>query len=61
MIEERTRRIRLNGIGSFGRLWWVGLEGREELTSLAHASMTVDHISLMRSNRGKHGMIYTEL
>jgi len=25
------------------------------------ASMTVDHISLMRSDRGKYGMIYTEL
>ena len=25
------------------------------------AIMTVDHISLMRSDRGKHGMIYTEL
>ena len=24
-------------------------------------SMRVDHISLMRSDRGKHGMIYTEL
>ena len=24
-------------------------------------SMTVDHISLMRSDRGKHGMIYTEV
>ena len=24
-------------------------------------SMTVDHISLMRSDRGKYGMIYTEL
>lgn len=25
------------------------------------ASMTVDHISLMRSDRGKYGMVYTEL
>lgn len=25
------------------------------------ASMTVSRISLMRSDRGKHGMIYTEL
>ncbi len=25
------------------------------------ASMTVDHISLMRSDRGKNGMIYTEV
>lgn len=33
----------------------------EELASHFGASMTVDHISLMRSDRGKHGMIYTEL
>ena len=32
-----------------------------ELDSCFDASMTVDHISLMRSDRGKHGMIYTEL
>ncbi|MBR6444724.1 MAG: RNA 2',3'-cyclic phosphodiesterase, partial [Firmicutes bacterium] len=25
------------------------------------AEMTVDHISLMRSDRGKTGMVYTEL
>ena len=99
-------RIRLDGLGSFGRLWWAGLEGSgeletlckkirralsnagipydhkkfsphitlirkpvsqtggipaEALESLRHAGMTVDHISLMRSDRGKHGMIYTEL
>lgn len=29
--------------------------------SIEKASMTVSHISLMRSDRGKHGMIYTEL
>ena len=33
----------------------------EVLANLPHASMLVDHISLMRSERGKHGMIYTEL
>jgi 2'-5' RNA ligase len=33
----------------------------EEMASLFGASMTVDHISLMRSDRGRHGMIYTEL
>ncbi|MBQ6389328.1 MAG: RNA 2',3'-cyclic phosphodiesterase [Mogibacterium sp.] len=32
----------------------------KELTSFG-VSMTVDHISLMRSDRGRHGMIYTEL
>jgi 2'-5' RNA ligase len=33
----------------------------EALMPLAGASMVVNHISLMRSDRGKHGMIYTEL
>ena len=33
----------------------------EELASHFGTTMTVDHISLMRSDRGKHGMIYTEL
>ena len=33
----------------------------EVLADLPRASMLVDHISLMRSERGKHGMIYTEL
>ena len=33
----------------------------EELEESFGASMTVDHISLMRSDRGKHGMIYTEI
>ena len=36
-------------------------EAKEEIASLSGASMTVDHISLMRSDRGKYGMIYTEL
>ena len=41
--------------------------GRRDLTvadvvqSAPAASMTVDHISLMRSDRGRQGMIYTEL
>lgn len=33
----------------------------DEMAPLLGASMTVDHISLMRSDRGKNGMIYTEL
>lgn len=33
----------------------------EELAAHNGVSMTVDHISLMRSDRGKRGMIYTEL
>lgn len=95
--------LRLDGIGSFGELWWIGIEKSDALAayvrSLRHAlseadipfdpkkfsphitlirkpeygkrgmpgitvpqaSMTVDHISLMRSDRGKNGMIYTEL
>lgn len=32
-----------------------------EIDQYFGASMTVDHISLMRSDRGKNGMIYTEL
>ena len=31
------------------------------LRGLPEASMTVDHISLMRSDRGKDGVIYTEI
>lgn len=36
-------------------------EAAAEIAAMEGASMTVDHISLMRSDRGKHGMIYTEL
>ena len=32
-----------------------------EIAGHGGVSMTVDHISLMRSDRGKYGMIYTEL
>lgn len=39
-----------------GRLEDVPAEDLEESYG---ASMTVDHISLMRSDRGKHGMVYT--
>ena len=98
--------ISLDGIGSFGDLWWAGIEHSEPLLAvtrrlrraLAEAdipfdrkrfsphitlirrakgrledvpadelgqhfgtSMTVDRISLKRSDRGKHGMVYTEL
>ena len=34
--------------------------GRPALT-VPEVTMTVDHISLMRSERGRHGMIYTEV
>ena len=105
-IDFEPFRISLDGIGSFGSLWWAGLAGSDELKSLAkrlrraladagipydrkkfsphitlirkpltktgripeeilenlpRASMTVDHISLMRSDRTKSGMVYTEL
>lgn len=101
--------ITLEGLGSFGSLWWAGVSKSDDLKALAKqvrhgladagipfdrkkfsphitlvrkpevfgersrmipervlaelpaAEMTVDHISLMRSERGRHGMIYTEL
>ena len=111
-IEFDDFAIKLEGLGSFGSLWWAGVsengnlkalakqvrrgvadagipfdrkkfsphitlvrkpevtgripEGRRGipegvLSDLPTAEMTVDHISLMRSERGRHGMIYTEL
>ena len=33
----------------------------EEIAAHYGGVMTVDHISLMRSDRGRHGLIYTEL
>ncbi len=96
--------LELDGIGSFGELWYAGLQENKALYAyvkrLRHgladaripfdrkrftphitlirkplyrntediagievpkASMTAGHISLMRSDRGKHGMIYTEV
>lgn len=93
--------IKLNGIGSFGDLWWAGIGDSEPLGSYAAklrralaaagipydrkkfsphitllrraegakmpgielppAEMTADSVLIMRSDRGKHGMIYTEL
>ena len=95
--------LRLDGMGCFGDLWWVGLKPSAELqgyvrrlrhalaeagipfdrkrfsphiTLLRKASMAMsglpgisvegigmiaDHASLMRSDRGKRGMIYTEI
>lgn len=93
--------IRLDRLGSFGRLWWAGISAAERLpncasqirhylaeadipfdrkrfsphitlirepdksalpdTELPEAVMTVKEISLMRSDQGKRGMIYTEL
>lgn len=90
----------LEGVGSFGDLWWAGLKESVPLAAVvrrirralaekdipydrkrfsphitlirkasgempdiqtAPVSMTVTHISLMRSDRGKNGMIYTEI
>jgi 2'-5' RNA ligase len=98
--------VSLEGIGSFGRLWWAGIEESGELRALVkrvrralaehgvpydhkrfsphitlirkpesrdgsipedvlqdlpQTKMEVEYISLMRSDRGKHGMIYTEI
>ena len=93
--------LALDGVGSFGRLWWAGLSASVELHNTAaqirhfladadipfdkkkfsphitlirepgkptmpaievpNASMTVTEISLMRSERGRNGMIYTEI
>lgn len=105
-IEIRPFDITLSGIGTFGDLWWAGIEESAPLQAVVRrlrralaeegipfdrkkfsphitlirraegrlsdeskgalsdrfdAAMNVDHISLMRSDRGKHGMIYTEL
>ncbi|SDB50825.1 2'-5' RNA ligase [Ruminococcaceae bacterium FB2012] len=100
-VRFRPFELRLEGIGSFGRLWWAGLSESRELKNLSAqvrhflaeegipfdrkafsphitlvrepdrqripqvtvpaASMTVNSFSLMRSDRGKRGMIYTEL
>ena len=93
--------LRLQGVGAFRDLWWVGLEPCEALTAyvraLRHAlaeagvpfdrkrfsphitlarrveggrgvaatppraETRVEKVSLMRSDRGKGGMIYTEI
>jgi len=96
--------LRLDSLGSFGEVWWAGIEENDVLNvtvrqlrhKLADAGipfdrkkfsphitllrkpvwnrdpkigilvlpkteMTVEHISLMRSTRGKNGMIYTEI
>ena len=95
--------MKLEGIGAFGDLWWVGLEkceplhayvrglrralaeggipfdrkrfsphitlirravqGREGMPGIQvrPASTRVERVALMRSDRGKDGMIYTEV
>jgi len=96
--------IKLDGYGRFGEIFWAGISGEKELTSLASrirralseaeipydkkpfrphitlirrssfrgdnripveiisdCGMTVKRVSLMKSERGKSGMIYTEI
>ena len=60
--------LSLNGIGAFGDLWWIGLEpskelqvGKIKIQPVERASMVAVHASLMRSERGRNGMIYTEI
>jgi len=100
-VRFKSFDISLDGVGSFGSLWWAGLSSSEELRTLARrvrhaladagipfdrkkfsphitlirqpdkdtippltvpeATMTVDGISLMRSDRGKSGVVYTEI
>ena len=99
----RPFELRLEGVGAFDDLWWIGLEKSEALNacvrslrhalaeagipfdrkrfsphitlvrravagpggmpglSVAPAGMCVERICLMRSDRGKDGMIYTEI
>ena len=99
-VRFKPFELSLDGVGSFGRLWWAGLAASVELhntaaqvrhfladadipfdrkkfsphitlirepskptmptTEVLAASMTVKEISLMRSERGRNGMIYTE-
>lgn len=102
-IPFEPTELKLDGMGCFGDLWWIGLEPSGELQSyvrkLRHAlgeagipfdrkrfsphitvlrranvsmaklptvpieksAMIANHASLMRSDRGKRGMIYTEI
>ena len=92
--------LELDGMGSFGDLWWAGMkessplnaivrrirrtlseacipfdrkrfsphitlirkaDGRRPGIQIEKAAMTVGAISLMRSDRGKNGMVYTEI
>ena len=99
-VEFTPFSLSLDGIGSFGDLWWAGVKESAPLEAVvrrvrralaAHdipfdkkrfsphitlvrkaknrmpgvqlpsAAMTVDTVSLLRSDRGRNGMIYTEL
>ena len=74
-VSFRPFELSLEGMGRFGDLWWAGMRESVPLQAAVRrirrallpgiapspASMTVDTISLMRSDRGRNGMIYTEL
>lgn len=99
-VEFTPFDISLDGIGSFGDLWWAGINESVPLESVARRvrraladhdipfdkkrfsphitlirkatnnmpgvqvhpkGMTVEEIALMRSDRGRNGMIYTEV
>ena len=102
-VPFRPFALRLNGVGAFGDLWWLGLERNPGLEAyvrrlrralaeagvpfdskrfsphitlvrravagplgmpgidVPRAAMTADYVSLMRSDHGRDGMIYTEL
>lgn len=99
-VEFTPFDISLDGIGSFGDLWWAGINESVPLESVARRvrraladhdipfdkkrfsphitlirkatnnmpgvqvhpkGMTVEEIALMRSERGRNGMIYTEV
>ena len=103
-VDFRPIEISLDGVGSFGELFWVGLTDNPQLMGYVKrlrrelseqgipfdkkrfsphitlirkyscrggrviavsdppkGSMTATRVSLMRSERGKNGMIYTEL
>ncbi|MBQ9385122.1 MAG: RNA 2',3'-cyclic phosphodiesterase [Ruminiclostridium sp.] len=100
-VRFRPFELAIDGVGSFGKLWWAGLTASVGLHNTAarirhllagadipfdrkkfsphitlvrepnkpsmpaievpEASMTVEEISLMRSERGRNGMIYTDI
>ena len=98
-IPLEPSRLALRGYGSFGNLYWAGLEDNDKLSAyvkrlrralaekgipfdrkfsphitllrqasaglprlrVSSAAMEVRRVSLMRSERGKNGMIYTEI
>lgn len=102
-VSPRPMRLRLEGIGAFGDLWWIGLGKCEALetyvralrralaeagipfdrkrfsahitlvrraecgpkgmpgAAVPEAAMAAERAVLMRSDRGRDGMIYTEI